>query len=105
MELPSIFASTLGICHPWQVTAVSFAEDNRLDITVNFAPDGIMNCPLCGKDDNPSVIKAETWYHDNFFHYKTFLHARVPHIECARCGILSVERPWSRAGSKFALTQ
>ena len=75
MDLPAIFSSTLGLSLP---------------------------CPNCGCGGVPCQKKNETWYHDDFFRYKTYLHADVPHIEC--CGnIIPVERPWSREGSKFAL--
>ena len=31
-------------------------------------------------------MQDETWYHDNFFRYATYLHARVPQIHCRCCG-------------------
>jgi len=105
MELPTIFSSTLGLSHPWQITEVSFAtEEKRLDITVNFLDDNFLPCPCCGATGTSCQLKTETWYHDDFFRYATYLHANVPHSVC--CGaIIPVERPWSRQGSKFALLQ
>jgi hypothetical protein len=103
MEQTSIFSATLGLSHPWLVTTVSFVnEEKRLDITIDFAQGSIFTCPNCGSNENPCYLKTETWYHNDFFRYETYLYANVPHIEC--CGeIIPVERPWSRAGSKFAL--
>ena len=103
MELPTIFSSTLGLSLPWQITSVSFAkEEKRLDINVDFLDNNSLPCPCCGTGGVPCQKKTETWYHDDFFRYETYLHAHVPHIEC--CGnIIPVERPWSRVGSKFAL--
>jgi hypothetical protein len=106
MQEHEIFSATLGLSHPWKITNVLFAKDKeRLDITIALADDGIFTCPICGKEGIPCEMASETWYHDNFFRFATYLHACVPRIECTCCGILPVERPWSRAGSKFAPIQ
>jgi transposase len=104
MESPYFFAATLGLSHPWQITSVSFAkEERRLDIDIDHTGSGVITCPTCGKETVACDMENETWYHEDFFRYTTYLHARVPRIECACCGIQTMERPWSRAGSKFAL--
>lgn len=103
MELPPIFSSTLGLSFPWQISDVSFAkEERRLDITVDFMDNDLLPCPCCGAERNSCQQETETWYHDSFFRYATYLHARVPHIMCCDT-IIPVERPWAREGSKFAL--
>jgi transposase len=105
MEQTSIFSATLGLSPPWLVTTVSFAsEANRMDITIDFAQGSSFICPHCGSMEKPCHVESETWYHDDFFRYQTYLHASVPHIACC-CGVVPVERPWSRVGSKFALLQ
>jgi hypothetical protein len=106
MEHPSIFSATLGLSHPWQVVAVSFArEEKRLDITVDFTPGSDFVCRACGREVTPCCVTEETWYHHDFFNFETYLHARVPQIQCCGCGALPVERPWSRVGSRFAQIQ
>jgi len=106
MDQPAIFSATLGLSHPWQITAVSFSkEEKRLDITVDFSQGGAFTCPTCGKEVKICEAEKETWFHSDFFRYATYLHARVPQIECSCCGMCKVERPWSREGSKFALLQ
>ena len=103
MELSAIFSSTLGLSLPWQITSVSFCRDEkRLDINVDFLDNNSLPCPHCGCGGAPCQKKTETWYHDDFFRYATYLHAHVPHIEC--CGnVIPVERPWSSEGSRFSL--
>ena len=106
MEQPSIFSATLGLSHPWKVTAVTYASnENRLDITVDFDLDSQLRCPCCGKDLAPGEVTQEVWYHDDFLRYSTYLHARVPQIRCSCGRTFPIERPWSRPGSKFALVQ
>jgi transposase len=102
MEQNSIFAATLGLCHPWKIASISFSrDDNRLDIAVDF--DRGSTCPTCKKESATCTAKTETWHHLNFLNYATYLHARIPDIECPECDIPAVERPWSREGSKFVL--
>jgi transposase len=103
MELPAIVSATLGLSPPWQVITITFAEDGqRLDITVAFGISGDCRCPRCGASGQTCYTAAtdETWYHRDFFRHATYLHTRVPHIECC-CGRHPVERPWARSGSKF----
>ena len=102
MQYPAIFAATLGLAHPWQITAVSFAKDEeRMDITVDFAGDCIFTCPNCGEKVRICFQENETWFHEDFFRHKTFLHVRIPHAECNQCDQLPIERPWCRSGSRF----
>jgi transposase len=104
MEQLSIFSATLGLSPPWQVTSVSFEkESNRLDIRVEFTPGCSLTCPVCGRHEHVSAAEEDTevWYHADFFRYAAYLHARIPQLACA-CGALPLERPWCRAGSRFA---
>jgi len=105
MEQMAIFSATLGLSPPWQVTAASFArESNRLDISIEYAHAPPQDCPICGGKGTCCLAETvlETWYHDDFFHYVTYLHARVPLMACCCGGTFPLERPWSRAGSKFS---
>lgn len=106
MNDAAIFAATLGLSNPWRITSVSFAKDaKRMDITVEFAGGSVLSCPVCGNEGNTVCMATECWYHDDFFRYKTYLHANVPCLKCSCCGEVQPERPWSRKGSKFTLIQ
>ena len=98
----TIFSATLGLFHPWRVISVTFAkEEKRLDIDIDVSRGSTFVCAACGAEMETCEIQNETWYHQDFFSYETYLHARVPLVECCCCGVLPAERPWSRAGSKF----
>lgn len=108
MERTAIFSATLGLFPPWQVTSASFArESNRLDIHVEYAHPAGHDCPHCGGRGTCCLAETvqETWYHEDFFRYATYLHARVPLLACHCGGTFQLERPWSRAGSKFCRIQ
>ena len=106
MSCPSVFSATLGLSHPWQVVSINFAKDERrLDITIDFVHGSTFVCPTCGTEKKCSDSGEEIWFHADYFRYQTYLHARVPKVECTLCGIEKVERPWSRSGSKFTLVE
>lgn len=101
MDLTRIVSATLGLSPPWHVSSVTLANDGkRLDITVNYDASRHTLCPYCGARGAACEADIETWYHQDFFRYATYLHTRVPRIFC--CGrVHTVERPWTRTGSKF----
>jgi hypothetical protein len=104
MEQMMILSATLGLSPPWQVTAANFAkESNRLDISIEYSYATPLDCPACGGKGTSCHAEtvAETWFHENFFSYATFLHARVPLMACDCGGRFPLKPPWSRQGSLF----
>jgi transposase len=100
MDHHAIYSATLGLCYPWRIQAVMLSrEEKRMDITVDF--DRSLICPTCRKDRETCTGTTEIWHHVNFLNYATYLHARIPDFECPECTISTVERPWSREGSRF----
>jgi transposase len=95
----------LALVPPWLVRRSDFdPERRRLDIHIDFARGSRFACPGCGAADCPAYDTEEmTWRHLNFFQHHAYLHARVPRIDCASCGIKKVSVPWAREGSGFAL--
>jgi predicted RNA-binding Zn-ribbon protein involved in translation (DUF1610 family) len=104
MEHIRIFSATLGISPPWQVTEVLFsAEGMNLNISVEYLHDQHFLCPTCQTILTCEHSAEEVWCHASFFRRTAYLHARVPHFICPACGVIAIERPWSRQGSKFTL--
>ena len=86
MSTETLFAKALGLPAPWKVTkVVSFSEEKRLDITVDFPCGSTFNCPVCGAPGAKSYDTCEEeWQHLNFPQYTTYLHIRVPRVKCRR---------------------
>jgi transposase len=100
-----LFQLALGLVPPWMVADAKFdAEKKRLDIEIDFKTGGRFACPDCAKADCPvhDTVK-KSWRHLNFFQHEAFLHARVPRIDCTKCGVRLVTVPWARPGSSFTL--
>jgi len=105
MDELTLFTQALGLTKPWNVVNVVFSkESGRLDLKIDFLRGATFLCPTCGKGECPlHDTKERTWRHLNFFQYETYIHGRVPRINCGDCGIKQVEVPWARPGSGFTL--
>ena len=96
----------LGITDPWVIEGVDFnAEKKRFDIYLNFPKGTKFTCPSCGTHHcNIHDTRDKEWRHLDIFQYPTYLHVRVPRIECEQCkGIIKVNVPWAREYSSFTL--
>ena len=105
MKQKDLFKLALGLEDPWMVREVRFSpEEGRLDVWLDFKRGATFPCPSCGEGGKKAYDTCEkTWRHLNFFEHLTFLHARLPRVECATCGVKTAEVPWARPGSGFTL--
>ena len=104
MNENELFQAALGLLPPWLVERCSFTvESGRLDIYLDFPRGSTFPCPVCADAAKAYDTDTLTWRHLNFFQHQTYLHARTPRIECARCGVHRVAVPWARPDSGFTL--
>lgn len=106
LDYQQLFTIALGLTAPWKIANIEFTpEDKRLDIHLDFEPGAKFVCPSCSSQDATAYDSTiKTWRHLNFFQHATYLHARVPRIQCEHgCSIKQVELPWSRPQSGFTL--
>jgi transposase len=105
METRELFALALGVSEPWYVASIDLSPEQRqLEIALDFRRGGKFHCPECGAADCKAYDSEERrWRRLNFFQYATVLRARVPRVDCGKCGKRLVEVPWARAGSGFTL--
>ncbi len=105
MRDTSLLQLALGIVPPWSETASDFdAAARRLDIHIDFAPGSRFACPSCGAAGCPAHDTEQmSWRHLNFFQHQAYLHARVPRVRCAKCGVKKITVPWARPDSGFTL--
>jgi len=105
MRDTDLLQMALGLTPLWQVSSSDFnPHQRRLDIKIDFPRGSTFSCPECGQDDVKAYDTEEkTWRHLNFFQHETYLTARVPRIQCDKCGIRLVGVPWARSGSGFTL--
>jgi len=101
-----LFQLALGLKPPWQVSSAEFIlEQKRLDIKIDFVRGSAFPCPKCGQVALKAYDTAEkSWRHLNFFQHEAYLIARVPRVDCPKCGVLLIDNiPWARRDSGFTL--
>ncbi len=105
MRDTDLLQMALGLTPPWQVSESNFdPQHKRLDIHIDFPRGSTFSCPECGMEKVKAYdTEQKTWRHLNFFQHETYLSARVPRIQCNKCGIRLVNLPWARPGSGFTL--
>ena len=103
----SLFERALGLDRPWRVERTEFdAAERRLDLYVDFEAGGTFACASCGGGGGGCKAhdsSRKRWRHLDFFQHRAYLHARVPRVRCAECGVKLAEVPWARRGSGFTL--
>ena len=100
-----LFRAALHLTAPWKISSIKFDEGERkLDIWVDFPKGSRFSCPECNHlDCEVHDTTTRSWRHLDFFEHQTFLHGRVPRINCPNCGVRQVKVPWARERSGFTL--
>ena len=106
MRDTDLFQLALGLKPPWQVSSAEFnLEQKRLDIKIDFVRGSTFPCPDCGQVALKAYDTVEkSWRHLNFFQHEAYLIARVPRVDCPKCGVRLIDNiPWARRDSGFTL--
>ena len=95
----------LGLQAPWRVSRLDLdVKEERVDVWVEHADDVRWACPECATEFGCRDHAAErTWCHLDTRQFRTFLHARVPRIDCPTHGVRQVWVPWAAVRSRFTL--
>ena len=105
MKDTDLYSRILGLSAPW------FVADVELDTTVGQVDDHVYHAagvrwrgPTCGRElACRDHAEPRIWRHLDTCQFKTFLHARVPRVECPEHGVLQVKVPWAEAKGRFTL--
>jgi transposase len=105
MRDSELYRQILGLEAPWSVTSVDLnVEKERVDVWVGHKPGKLWPCPKCQRQLPCRDHAAErVWRHLDTCQFRTFLHARIPRVECPEHGILQVKVPWAEARSRFTI--
>lgn len=100
-----LYARILGIEKPWFVEDVKLqVEARRVDIRLSHGSGIQWPCPTCGKELSCRDHSEErTWRHLDTCQFRTFLHARIPRVECPEHGVVQVSVPWAEPKSRLTL--
>lgn len=101
MQDTELYTKLLGITRPWYITQVVFTETpQRIDVYLAHDPGILLPCPECN-EYAPVYDHTEErqWQHLNTCHVPTYIHTRLPRIECKKHGIRRIVSEWAESGS------
>ena len=100
-----LYRQVLGLEKPWRVEGVELdVAGFRVDIRVEHAPGMVWNCPQCGRELScRDHAEERVWRHLDTCQFQTYVHARIPRVDCPEHGVVQVKVPWAEARSRFTL--
>ena len=103
MEIRDFYANLIELAWPWTVKSVAANEGSEsVDVHLECAEAAQFACPHCNRacpvcDYSPS----NSWRHLDTCRKTTFLHARLPIVNCPEHGEQHPRIPWADADSPF----
>lgn len=103
MQDTKLFETILGLERPWRIERVALdATAERVDLWLEHAAEVRWPCPECAtalpcRDHSEERV----WRHLDTCQFQTFLHARVPRVECPQHGVRQVRVAWAEDRSRF----
>lgn len=106
MESTDLYQQILGIQDPWYVAAVALDVQAAM-VTIQLAHRTEPNCFVCPQCQTTAPVydhqNERTWRHLDTCQFETRLQAAVPRVNCASCGVLTVQVPWAAPQGRFTL--
>jgi len=108
MRDTELYQQILGLMAPWSVSDVELdVEAKRVDIWVDHPQSVKWPCPQCGGDSAGLACRDHAeeriWRHLDTCQFQTYLHARIPRVDCPDHGVLNVTVPWAERHGRFTL--
>ena len=76
----------------------------RVDIRVEHEPAARWTCPQCQRElACRDHAEERVWRHLDTCQFGTYVHARIPRVDCPEHGVVQVNVPWAAARSRFTL--
>ncbi len=105
MKDTELYAALLGLRPPWRIREVRLdVAAERVDVWIEEAAGAKWGCPECGRTvalyDH---AEERAWRHLDTCHCQTYLHARLPRVQCPEHGVRQVAASWAIPESHFSL--
>lgn len=105
MEDRELYFYLLGLKSPWTVGKVALdIKKKRVDVWTEHPEGQSWPCPECTKGLAVYDHADERmWRHLDSCQCQTYLHARIPRINCPEHGVRQVSVPWAEPQSRFTM--
>ena len=103
MRDTELYRQLLGLQSPWTVDRVELdTKKHRVDVFAKHERPKAWPCPECGSSCGLHDHDTErTWRHLDSCGFGTYLHARVPRVNCPTHGVRQARVPWAEPGGRF----
>jgi transposase len=98
-----LYRQLLGLEKPWTVDRVELdVKNQRVDVFAKHDQPKSWTCPECKKPFGLHDHDEErAWRHLDSCGFQTFLHARIPRVNCPEHGVRQVRVPWAEPKARF----
>jgi transposase len=105
MRDTELYRHILGIESPWTVSKVELStEKKRVDVWAEHKANATFCCPECGAPAGlHDHAEERVWRHLDTCQFATYLHARVPRVNCRTHGVRQVKVSWAESRARFTL--
>jgi transposase len=100
-----LFEAILGLQAPWHISRVELDMTGEcVNLWVEHTVGVRWTCPECATDlSGHDHGEERVWRHLDTCQFQTFVHARVPRVDCPTHGVRQVRVPWAEVRSRFTL--
>lgn len=101
----TFFSKILGLKKPWKVASVVLDHSQGcLDVWLEHRASVCFRCPKCGvRLAIYDHVPPRRWRHLDHGDFLTWIHARLPRVQCPEHGILQVPGPWALPGARYTI--
>ena len=102
--LAALISKSLGLGPEWTVVDVEMRDcspdPDELHVYVERTPGHALRCPRCGGMHGVYDTRERTWRHLDIWQYKTYIHCKLPRLDCTEGGPVTAEVPWAAPDAK-----
>jgi transposase len=102
MQDTKLFEAILGLSAPWHISQVTLnTAAERVDLRAEHDATQ-WPCPECGTPLSCwDHAEERSWRHLDTCQFETYLHARIPRVQCPQHGVKQVRVPWAEPRARF----
>jgi transposase len=103
MHDTALYEYLLGLQAPWTVSRVELdVQRHQVDVWAEHTPGVHWPCPECAAQGRLyDHAEERVWRHLDSCQYRTYLHARIPRVQCVAHGVVQVQVPWAEPKARF----
>ena len=102
--LAVIISKSLNLGDEWTVADVEMRERDpdpgELHVYIERTPGHSLRRPRCGAMHGVCDTRERTWRHLDIWQYKTYIHCKLPRLDCGDGGPVTAEVPWAAPDAK-----